>query len=377
MARHARRLGATLLLGLSVLLAGACAVEYVPDAQGTPRAVLRAPSTPAPAGLPAAGKTLTPTPTPALRRLTAPGCCSGIGWSADGTRVLYVDKPDERPAALWGVAAATGEQAPYSAVVGALQLADRYVVARQPSSPQSVTVHDRETEARWVVWGVGGFPLVSPDGARIAYTAHVAWQPLAFSRRMAPIMVAALDGAEPRRLTTLYGGGVVDWFPDSSRLLLFGRQDPNTERPSLWEMDAASGALEQLAAAARLRNISLSPDGAWVVFLALFEQDPYRNTTWAVRVDTGAQRRLNFAGTYGWVGGEPATLIYVPPRRTPNEGFSVWKLNVASGERTRLIDPAQTPLFIANGDWALAPDGKRLAFVSAEDYAIWLLVMAP
>ena len=40
--------------------------------------------------------TLMPTPKLVLRRLSEPGCCSGIWWSADGTKVLYVDRPDER-----------------------------------------------------------------------------------------------------------------------------------------------------------------------------------------------------------------------------------------------------------------------------------------
>ena len=77
------------------------------------------------------------------------------------------------------------------------------------------------------------------------------------------------------------------------------------------------------------------------------------------------------------IGPNGATLVYVPPREAPDQGFAVWKLDVSSGERTRLIDPMQTPLFIANGDWALAPNGKKLAFVSAEDYAIWLVDIAP
>ena len=101
------------------------------------------------------------------------------------------------------------------------------------------------------------------------------------------------------------------------------------------------------------------------------------NTTWAMNVFTGAQKRLDFAVRYAWIGAESATLLYIPPRETPDAGFGVWRLDIASGERSRLTDPAQTPLFIANGDWALARDGKRLAFVSAEDYAIWLLEMNP
>ncbi len=377
MARLARRrLGAGILGALLFFLGGACAYTYVPDAEGTPVLVLRAALTPTPAA-PTAAPPLKPTPRPTLRRLTAPGCCGNIWWSAGGAQVLYVDKPDEQPAAIWGIDTATSEAAPYSAVVGVLQHHDRYIIALVPQTPHSVTVHERQTGESWPLHGVGSLPFIAPDGVRVAYDGRTSQQTLFSSQRENPIVVAALDGSNPRRLATLYGVGIVAWFPDGTRLLALGKQNPGAARAALWQVDADTGALAQLDDGAHLRNISLSPDGAWLVYLKAFEQDPSRNTTWAMRVQTGERRRLLFVGRYAWVGSESATLVYVPPRQAPDAGFSLWKLDVASGERARLVDPAQTPLFIANGDWALSPDGTRLAFVSAEDYAIWLLVMRP
>ena len=291
--------------------------------------------------------------------------------------MLYVDRPDERPAAIWGVDVQTGTQAPYSAAVGVLQNDDRYVIVPFVRTLQSVTVHNRQTGESWPLYGVGAMAFISPDGSQIAYDGRVAQRPLFANRREAPIVVADLDGSNPRFLTTIYGGGIVDWFPDGSRLLLLGTLTFGAERPALWHVDVASGVTEKLDDASLMRYVSLSPDGNWVVFLNLFEEDAYWNTTWAMNVHTGEQRRLDFVGAYGWIGPDGATLVYVPPREAPDQGFAVWKLDVSSGERTRLIDPMQTPLFIANGDWALAPNGKKLAFVSAEDYAIWLVDIAP
>ena len=321
--------------------------------------------------------TLMPTPKLVLRRLSEPGCCSGIWWSADGTKVLYVDKPDERSAAIWGIDIATGARAPYSTVVGALQNGDRYVITPLYPTLQSVTVHDRETEESWSLFGIGSLAFISPDGARIAYDGRLAQEPLYANRRQAPIVVAELDGSNPRYLTSIYGGGIVAWFPDGSRLLILGTTTLGGQRPTLWHVDVTTGTVEKLDDAAHLRNVSISPDGAWVVFLTLFEEDPYWNTTWAMNVHTGEQRRLAFAGRYHWITSENAALVYVPLRESADEGFAVWKLDVATGERSQLIDPKLTPLFIANGDWALAPDGRHLAFVSAKDYAIWLLILRP
>ena len=387
-----------LLLGLWLFFATACSIEYVPDAQGTPRPLLRLPATPvsattqsappatAPAGPTAAAPSSTPDlaptmppplPTLALRRLTEPGCCSGVWWSTDGSQVLYVDRPDEGPAAIWGIDAETGVKEPYSTVVGVLQRDDRFAIVPILWAEQSVTLHDRETGESWGLFGIGSLPFVSPDGMRIAYDGRVAQEPLYANTRYAPIVVADLDGGNPRSLLTIYGGGIVDWFPDGSRLLILGSESYGEERTSLWTVNVTTGATAKLADAAQLRDASISPDGVWVAFLSLFEKDPALNTTWATNVHSGEKRQLDFVGGYAWIKSESATLVYVPMRDAPDEGFAVYRLDVAAGERTRLIDPAQTPLFIANGDWALAPDGNRFAFVSHEDYAIWLLDMTP
>lgn len=403
MARQSRlRLVFGVLLGPWLLLAGACSVEYVPDAQGTPRPLLRlAPppqgstraalpaATPAPsaAGAPSAPTATAPTrelasaspaplPSPVLRRLTEPGCCTGIWWSADGSKVLYVDKPDERPAAIWGVDATSGAQEPYSTVVGVLQHGDRYATVPVAWAPQSVTMHDRETGQSWGLAGIGSLPFVSPDGTRIAYDGRSAQEPMYANLRQATVVVADLDGGNPRSVTSIYGGGIVGWFPDGSSVLVLGSPALGGQRPALWHVDVTTGATKMLGDAAHLRNASISPNGVWVAFLSLFEEEPELNTTWAINVLSGEERRLDFVGGYAWVSVEGATLVYVPPRDSANEGSAVWQLDVATGERTRLIDPHQFPLFIANADWALAPDGKRLAFVSAQDYAIWLLDMS-
>ncbi len=291
--------------------------------------------------------------------------------------MLYVDKPDERPAAIWGVDAATGVAAPYSTEVGLLQHGDRYVTAPVLPSLAGATVHDRETGQSWDLSGVGALPFISPDGTRIAFDGRTRVTPAYANRRAAAITVADLNGTNVRQLTTLFGGGIVGWFPDGSRVLVLGTEVQGGQRPALWHVNVTTGSVEKLDDAARMANISIAPGGAWVAFLTLFEEDAYWNTTWAMNVDTGEQRRLDFAGPYAWVRDQDATLVYVSLRESADQGFGVWRLDVNTGQRDRLVDPARTPLFIANGDWALAPDGKRLAFVSAQDGAIWLVEFTP
>ena len=104
--------------------------------------------------------------------------------------------------------------------------------------------------------------------------AVLAQEPLYANRRQAPIVVADLDGSNPRFLTSIYGGGIVNWFPDGTRLLILGSPTFGGQRPALWHVDVTTGIIEKLHDAAHMRNVSVSPDGVWVVFLTLFESDP-------------------------------------------------------------------------------------------------------
>jgi hypothetical protein len=47
------------------------------------------------------------------------------------------------------------------------------------------------------------------------------------------------------------------------------------------------------------------------------------------------------------------------------------------GAARALTDPRFIPFRIAAGDWALSPDGNRIAFVSAADRNLWLIELPP
>jgi Tol biopolymer transport system component len=40
------------------------------------------------------------------------------------------------------------------------------------------------------------------------------------------------------------------------------------------------------------------------------------------------------------------------------------------------MDPDVTPFKIANGDWAVSPDGRHVTFVENRDRNIWLLTLS-
>jgi hypothetical protein len=52
------------------------------------------------------------------------------------------------------------------------------------------------------------------------------------------------------------------------------------------------------------------------------------------------------------------------------------RYDIVSATASPATSPETTPFRIANGDWTVSPDGRRIAYVSADDYAIWVIELA-
>jgi Tol biopolymer transport system component len=136
-----------------------------------------------------------------------------------------------------------------------------YFAAGQRGPELRIRDFERGTDTALDTWGAAspGFPVISLDGTRVAFSALVAGPPL---RR--PVWVADLAGGEPRLLHEDAGGRPRLWLDDTRVLIeTFGSglnsfvvldvEDP-TPRPLLASPDR------------RLSNPRLSPDGRWLAF---------------------------------------------------------------------------------------------------------------
>ena len=65
--------------------------------------------------------------------------------------------------------------------------------------------------------------------------------------------------------------------------------------------------------------------------------------------------------------------LLIVPFKPGAEFHELWELDPAAGQAVRLTDPATTPFKIANGDWRVSPDGRRVAFVESRDRNIWVI----
>ena len=152
-------------------------------------------------------------------------------FSPDGSRILFANRAAEGPTSLWTIDA-TGENADL------LYAAPNTIVA-----------------ADW-----------SPVGDRIAFAMAVD-QPDAYE-----VFVMDADGTDVRQLTRgLPGiGGSLDWSPDGRNLLIYA--GPAGDK-NIFMIDVDAQTAAQLTNGGNNAACSFSPDGQWIAFNSLRNND--------------------------------------------------------------------------------------------------------
>jgi Tol biopolymer transport system component len=329
---------------------------------------------------------------PTLRQLTQGNCCTQPFWSPDSRQVLFIDKPGpDLPTGIWGVDVAEAEPMPellteriafYTSdlTLRAELTQDSAVIERLPaplasSDPLSGTGSLADTnpteETRWAVPSEGQPVSISPGQKRILW--QVSDDDLPFERRTTQVWVADLDGGNSKMVVDLPRGGFSGWISDDV-VLLSGRETLESQEQILFALSLIDGRRVELARGKRLRGGILSPDGLWLAYFVALDEDPAQNGLWLVRSDGLERHRLprDLFGAYQWRDTHRLLIIPFQPDAISHE---IWEFDADMGQTRPLTDPAVTPFKIANGDWAVSPDGRYVAFVESQDRHIWLLTL--
>ena len=152
-------------------------------------------------------------------------------FSPDGTRILFANRAAEGPTSLWTVAN-TGENADLLY-----------------AGPNTIVAAD---------W--------SPDGTEIAFAMAVN-QPNAYE-----VFIMGSDGSNVQQLTNgLAGiGGSLDWSPDGRYLLIYA--GPQGDK-NIFRIDVQAKTAAQLTNGGNNAASSYSPDGQWIAFNSLRNND--------------------------------------------------------------------------------------------------------
>ncbi|HEX2034469.1 MAG TPA: peptidoglycan DD-metalloendopeptidase family protein [Chloroflexota bacterium] len=306
-----------------------------------------------------------PAPQPVIADLGAEGVVQPV-WSGEGDRVLFYSQPRPGQGGTWSVSpgGAPLRERPqwgYYVATGTL------LVAPRPSQRDTYVLH-LPSGREWTLPTTNS-TLFSADGTLVAYGAATQSGGGGFGNfQTSTLVVAGADGQYATRIPLPINASPVVWAPGkdgspNGRILLTGRRS-RADQPALWLLDVRDRSLADFGRSKRLVGALPSPDGTWVAYVAMWNQDAAQNGLWVTRTDGTAARRLDFVGSYRWT--RENRLIVIPVRQSARDSHEVWEVDPTTGTRRRLTDPAQTPFRIANFDWDLSPDGTNLAFVSAD-----------
>jgi len=169
-------------------------------------------------------------------------------FSPDGTKILFANRAAEGPTSLWTVDS-TGEN-PDLLYAG----------------PNTIVAAD---------W--------SPDGATIAFAMAVD-QPGAYE-----VFLMGADGSNVRQLTFgLAGiGGSLDWSPDGKYLLIYA--GPLGDK-DIFRIDVEAKTAAQLTDGGNNAACSYSPDGGWIAFNSLRNND--QADIFIMRADGSSMRQV-------------------------------------------------------------------------------------
>ena len=362
------------LVVIAVMLVAACepSASQPTTATATIHVWTPAPSTPTatPTSTPSAAPTRTPTaapptPAPRLTRITEGRCCTQPFWAPDSNQVLFIDKPSANaPTGIYAV----DVNAPAAPKV----LSER--VAFYTSDMQYAQTIDgafavvtRLSDGHeWRIRTGGRTVLLSPERTHVLWSETPQTGPN--EQRTTVVMGANIDGSQARPVVSLLRAGVNAWL-DEQHVLMSARLDRTSQEITLFVYSLVDGSQRPLVKSEHLRTVLPSPGGEWIAYTIVFDKAAEQNGLWLMHADGSAKKRLDVFGAFQWRDGH--RLIYVPLEPgTASHAFAEYDA-VTDGKRP-LTDPAAKPFKIGNGDWAISPDGRKIVFLNAEDWNLWV-----
>jgi murein DD-endopeptidase MepM/ murein hydrolase activator NlpD len=311
-------------------------------------------------------------PTAAARQLTGGACCTNFVWSADSAQIRFIDMPAaSAPVGIWGVNVTQPQpQAEFVSDWLGLTSPDGRLIA-YPDPAGDVTIIERLADGQtWRVDTQGRRPSFTPDSRQLLWTVFDEDAP--GDTRPETVWQANADGSQARVILSAARTDVVAWLgPDK---LLLARQVAGSSDETLLFFSPGTGRQTELLTIPRPRGLTLSPNRHYLVYYNTFEGNPAQNGLWLLNLQAAAPapQKLPFFGAYRWRNNQ--SLVYVPLDPAAAE-HNFYEYNLATDDSRRLF-PNGTGLTIANNDWHVSPDGRKIAILAANGddlNGIWLL----
>lgn len=313
-------------------------------------------------------------PFPAIRQLTTGECCTSPYWNAEGSEIRFIDQPaPDLPLGVWGVPIEQAGQPPRLVTQRLGVYNSEGTLMAYPH--QGMTIIERVADGESWSINTQGHPLnFTPNGQLLWMVddAETSWR-----ANQTDIWLSEVDGSNPRRLTTLYRGSPQVWLPNN-QVLVTTYQPPTGTLLSTLSLD--DGRLTELTYLPRMRDEALSQDRRFLSYMVRQDEDITLNGMWLLDLQdpTLQPKKLPFFGAYRWR--DDHRIVYIPfdPAATAHQFY---EYNVLSGQSRPLpaADGQPSPLMIANNDWHISPDGRKIALVATQNRqlnGIWVVELS-
>ena len=327
--------------------------------------------------IPASLVTQLPDPAPLAilafgHQITAGNCCTQPYWNKDSTQVRFLDQPEPgAPLGIWGVDITETGSAPQLVTERLGNFSPDGTLVAYPGRTEGMTVIERLADGEtWEIDTQGRSPNFTPDSQHITWAVYDDDAPS--DNREEIMWLANVDGSDARVLLRLRRTSLLTWLAGDK--LLASRRIPGGSDEQLFILSTADGSETELLQTPRRRGLALSPDRRYLVYYVTFEPETDKNGLWLLDLQDSkpAPQKLPFFGSYRWRDDE--RLIYVPFDPEPTT-HNFYEFNVRTGQ-TRSLFPTGTNLTIANSDWRISPDGRKIALVAANGATldgVWVL----
>jgi len=295
------------------------------------------------------------------RQLTAGDCCTQFYWSQDSSQVRFIDRPGgAAPLGLWGVDLAQPEAGPQLVTERLGLYSPDGRLAAYPDREKGLAVIERLADGQtWAIDTAEQSLSFTPDSQYVTWSVSNEETPR--DNREEVRWLARTDGSQARILYRARRVSALAWLGADE--LLMAQRIPGGDEQRLFTFSLGDGRETDLVQLPELRGLAFSPDRRYLVYYVNFEPERARNGLWLLDLQNPAQapRKLPFFGAYRWRDNE--RLIYVPFDPEASQ-HNFYEYNLLTGQ-ARSLFPAGTRLTIANNEWRVSPDGRRIALLAA------------
>ena len=294
--------------------------------------------------------------------MTSGNCCTQPYWNKESTEVRFLDQPSpDKPLGIWGVDLAQSETGPHLVTERlGIYSPDGSLIA-YPDRNRGVAIIERLADGeQWEIDTQESRVTFTPDSQGLLWVESD--QDAPSDSREETIWLAEVDGSNARAVFSARRTGIIAWLSDDE--LLMSRSLDRTSTTQLFTLSLKDGVQTELMEVPRMRGVTLGPDRRYLVYYVSFEAEAEQNGVWLIDLQNPTQtpQKLPFFGAYRWR--DPQRLIYIPldPDATSHDFY---EYNILTKE-TRPLFPAGTNLTVANNDWQVSPDGRKIALVAAK-----------